>query len=72
MSLAAAALSPSCTRWARFTRYLREREIPFHPSYAITGLLPAPLRFGAGASFLDGRRLLEAIRTNRRTTAEAQ
>jgi cellulose synthase/poly-beta-1,6-N-acetylglucosamine synthase-like glycosyltransferase len=72
MRLAAAALSRSRTRWTRFTRFLHEREIPFHPSYAIAGLLPAPLRFGAGASFLDGRRLLDAIRTDRRTAAEAR
>jgi glycosyltransferase involved in cell wall biosynthesis len=72
MSLVAAALSRSRTRWARFTGFLREREIPFHPSYAIAGLLPAPLRFGVGASFLDGQRLLDAIRTRRRTEVGAR
>ncbi len=70
LRLTAAYVGGVGSPWRRFTRFLHERRIPFHPSYAFVGLLPGRLRFGAGASLLDGARLLDAI-AGRRQPGEA-
>lgn len=59
--LLGALLSSHPSAWPRLTGFLKNEGIAYHNSYALLGLLPGPLRFGLGASLLDGRALVDAV-----------